>query len=187
MEKILAFSGSSSSSSINQQLVKMAATQAETVEVTVIDIRDFPLPIYSIDIEQADGFPENAVKLKALFSEHDGFLISSPEHNGSMPAIFKNLIDWLSRMGGKIFQDKPVLLLSASPGGGGGRTNLANVETLMPWWGGQVVGTFSIGDFLNELDAEGLWLKNEALQYDLANGVHQLESEVLRDRATVDA
>ncbi len=187
MKKILAFSGSSSSNSINQQLVRMAATQAATAEVTVIDIRDFPLPVYSIDIEEADGFPDDAHKLKALFSEHDGFLISSPEHNGSMPAIFKNLIDWLSRMGGKIFQDKPVLLMSASPGGGGGRTNLANVETLMPWWGGQVVGTFSVGDFHNEFDFENLRFKNDDRQHDLTAAVLKLHSEVQGAKRTVDA
>lgn len=176
MTKILAFSGSSSSKSINQQLVTLAAGLMDPAEVTVIDIRDYPLPIYSIDIEEADGFPDNAHKLKALFSDHDGFLISCPENNGSMPAIFKNLIDWISRMGGKIFQDKPVLLLSASPGKGGGATNLANMEKLMSWWGGQVVASLSIGAFHDEFDAEGPRLKTQQLQDELTSAIGDLET-----------
>ena len=175
MKKILAFSGSSSSKSINQKLVKIAADQLNQCKVTLIDIREFPLPIYSIDIEETDGFPDNAHNLKALFSEHDGFLISCPENNGSMPAIFKNLIDWISRMGGKIFQDKPVLLLSASPGKGGGKTNLSNMEALMPWWGGIVVPSFSVGNFHDEFDGETHQLKNNQLRDDLTTVVRQLQ------------
>ena len=176
MKKILAFSGSSSSKSINQKLVKAAANQVDQCAVTVIDIREFPLPIYSIDIEEAHGFPENAHKLMAMFSEHDGFLISCPENNGSMPAIFKNLVDWISRMGDKIFQDKPVLLLSASPGKGGGKTNLGNIEALMPWWGGSVVSTFSVGNFHDEFDSQTLQLRNKQLQDDLTIAARQLQT-----------
>jgi NAD(P)H-dependent FMN reductase len=154
MSKILAFSGSSSSKSINQQLVNAVVRRFSNIEVTVIDIRDFPLLVFSVDIEEADGIPENAERLKKLFTDHDGFIISSPEHNGSIPTIFKNLVDWLSRMGGKVFQDKPMLLMSASPGQGGGKTNLDNLLKLMPWWGGEVVGSMSIGGFSEVFDSE---------------------------------
>ena len=141
MSKILAFSGSSSAKSINQRLISHVARRLKEAEVSVIDIRDYPLPVYSIDIEQNEGIPENALKLRALFDGHDGFLIACPEHNGLPPVIFKNLVDWLSRMEGKVFQQKPVLALATSPGPRGGQTVLGILTQLLPRWGAQLVGT----------------------------------------------
>lgn len=183
MKKILAFSGSSSSKSINQKLVKSAAKLIKGADVTVIDIRDFPLPIFSVDIEEETGFPANALKVRALFSDHDGFMISVPENNGSMPAIFKNLIDWISRMDGKIFQEKPVLLLSTSPGKTGGKTNLDNLEKLLPWWGGQVAASFSLGGFYDEFDQEKLEIKSPALRGDFGQACHIFENAVVNSQS----
>lgn len=154
MKKILAFSGSSSDQSINQLLVKLAASKVEGETVQVIDIRDYPMPLYNPDLEQSKGFPESALKLKQILAEHDALMIASPEHNGSMPAVFKNTIDWLSRMVEPMqpfFGDskKPVLLLSTSPGPNGGATNLATLANLMPWWGGDVIATYSLGSFFD--------------------------------------
>ena len=92
MKKLLAFSGSSSSKSINQQLVIHVTSFVKNNKVTVIDLRDYPLPLFSIDIEENEGIPENAKKLKQLFDKHDGFIIALPEHNTSMTAFFKNMI-----------------------------------------------------------------------------------------------
>jgi len=178
VNKILAFSGSASSKSINQKLVRLACALLEPSQVTVIDIRDYPLPVYSLDIEEGDGIPENAHKLRALFTEHEGFLISSPENNGGMPVILKNVIDWLSRLEGKVFQEKPVLLLSTSPGGRGGMTNLATMKTLMPWWGGKVVKTLSIGNFFDEYAGETSPLNTSQTHEELTACVRTLETEV---------
>ncbi|MEH6576502.1 MAG: NAD(P)H-dependent oxidoreductase [Amphritea sp.] len=151
MKKILAFSGSNSSKSINQTLVKLVADKIENHQVEVIDIRDYPMPIYSSDIEENEGYPENARIIRNLLADHDAFVIASPEHNGSMPVAFKNLIDWVSRLGdmeNPMFGDKkPLLLLSTSPGPTGGATNLANLANLMPWWGADVRGTYNLGSF----------------------------------------
>lgn len=155
MKKIIAFSGSNSSQSINQALIRYVAdvmNQIPDVSVTVLDIRDYPLPMYSIDIEQASGIPDNAKLLQQQLFAHDALIIASPEHNGSMPAVLKNTIDWLSRgvasrqpfFGEAV---KPVFLLSASPGAGGGATNLDNMATLMPWWGARVYDQYSLGNF----------------------------------------
>jgi NAD(P)H-dependent FMN reductase len=181
MTKILAFSGSSSSTSINQQLVSHAASLIDGAAVTLIDIRDFPLPVHSVDLEEGP-FPDNAQKLKALFAEHDGFLISSPEYNGSMPAIFKNMIDWLSRMEGKIFEDKPVLILSTSPGRNGGATNLANLVKLLPWWGADLVGSLAVGGFNDVFDKTGGRLSDTKLAGELEALVAKLETQVLAGR-----
>ena len=90
-------------------------------------------------------------KVRALFSEYDAFIIATPEHNGGMPAEFKNLIDWVSRLGDlqnpMFATKKPVFLLSTSPGPNGGATNLQTLTQLMPWWGADIKGTYSLGSF----------------------------------------
>ncbi|HWY34621.1 MAG TPA: NAD(P)H-dependent oxidoreductase, partial [Nitrosopumilaceae archaeon] len=97
--KILAFAGSTRTDSYNKKLVKISSTGATEVgaDVTMIDLRDFPMPIYDGDLEQKDGLPSNARKLKDLMLAHQGFLISSPEYNSSISAVFKNTVDWTSR------------------------------------------------------------------------------------------
>ena len=152
VKKLLAFAASNSSNSINQALLSYAVEKMGDHDVSFLDIRDYPLPIYGKDLEAGQGIPENAHKLKDAISSQDALIIASPEHNGSMPAVFKNIIDWLSRMvepGQSFFGDstKPVLLLSASPGPAGGATNLAHIERLMPYWGGDVKGNYSVGGF----------------------------------------
>lgn len=157
MAKILAFSASNHSQSINRQLLEHAISCAPALSITQVDINDYPLPMHSIDLE-AQPDPENATKFKQLLSEYDAYIIACPEYNGSMPAVFKNLLDWLSRIGDKsqkMFGDnKPILLLSASPGPTGGSTNLANLAKLLPFQGGNVITTFSAGGFSGELDAK---------------------------------
>ncbi len=155
MKKILAFAGSNSSSSVNRKLVEHAKSKAAEYEITLIDLRDFDAPMFSEDLEKASGVPESIMKLKEVFTDHDAFMIASPEHNGMMPAFFKNLMDWLSRAGGKIFQEKPVLLMSTSPGPRGGQTNLANMKNLFPYWGAKAVfADFYLGSFYQAYDAE---------------------------------
>src|SRR5438128_1846133 len=97
--RILAFAGSLRNDSYNKKLVQIAAASARRAgaEVTCIDLKDYPLPIYDGDIEAASGIPENGQKLKKLFLEHDGLLIAAPEYNSSISAALKNTIDWVSR------------------------------------------------------------------------------------------
>ena len=136
--KILAFAGSLRKDSYNKKLVKIAIKGAQEAgaEVTYIDLKDYPLPIYDQDIEDSQGLPENALKLKTLMLQHDGFLISCPEYNSSMPAVFKNVIDWTSRKATAdevylcCFIDKVVTLMSASPGQLGGLRGLVHVRSM---------------------------------------------------------
>ncbi|MCG7587495.1 NADPH-dependent FMN reductase [Photobacterium sp. OFAV2-7] len=151
MKKILAFSGSNHSQSIHNNLVRSLAAKVTQNEVTIIDLKDFDMPMYGID-EESQGIPTKAFELRQIMNEHDALVIASPEHNGSMPAFLKNVIDWLSRAakpGQPFFGDskKPVLLVSTSPGPNGGATNLKTMTDLMPWWGGDVKATFSLGSY----------------------------------------
>jgi chromate reductase len=136
--KILAFAGSLRKDSLNKKLIKIAVEGAKKAgaEVTLIDLKDFPLPIYDQDIEDSQGLPENALKLKNLFESHDGFLLSLPEYNSSLPAVFKNTIDWVSRKARPEeiylcgFIDKAVTLMSASPGQLGGLRAITHARTM---------------------------------------------------------
>jgi len=150
MKNILAFSASNSTNSINLQLLSAAIGKLAGHEIQETDIRDYPMPMYSTVLEELEGFPETAKQLQSKFIQADAFVIAIPEHNGSMPAVFKNVIDWLSRLvggGAPLFGDKPVLLMSTSPGPRGGITNLQTLTQIMPYWGADVSGTFSLGSF----------------------------------------
>ena len=149
MKKVLAFSGSNSKASLNQRLVTLSSEliNDENLNIEVISLRDYEAPIYGIDKEMDEGFPHSMKELKRKFDEVDGFLVSTPEHNGSMPAVLKNTIDWLSRMGGKVFQDKPTVFLSTSPGPRGGRSALEHLVAIMPYRGAKIVGHYSLGSF----------------------------------------
>lgn len=136
--KILAFAGSTRSESWNKKLIKVAVegSRAAGAEVTLIDLRDFPMPMYDGDLEAASGLPEHAKRLKRLFLDHQGLLISSPEYNSSIPGVLKNAIDWVSRSEPgeadlAAFRDKVAVLMSASPGGLGGLRGLAALRTLL--------------------------------------------------------
>src|SRR3954469_3729847 len=97
--RILAFAGSLRRDSFNKKLVKIAAhgARAAGADVTEIDLKELPLPVYDGDLETAEGLPQNAKKLKELFVAHQGLLIASPEYNSSISAALKNVIDWVSR------------------------------------------------------------------------------------------
>ena len=150
MKKIIAFSGSNSSTSINQKLVKFMANQLTELEVEVLDLRDFEAPIFSTDLEAEIGSPPAMKALFAKMSLADGFIVSTPEHNGYMPAVFKNTIDWLSRMGRKVFNEKPVIFTSASPGGRGGASALGQILQVMPHQGAKIIGSHSVGAFFDK-------------------------------------
>lgn len=136
--KILAFAGSTRTDSFNKKLVKIASTGAKDAgaDVTVIDLRDFQMPIYDGDLEIQEGLPSSARKLKDLMLMHQGLLISSPEYNSSISGVLKNTIDWISRQSeGEIplacFKDKVAGLMSASPGGLGGLRGLVHVRAML--------------------------------------------------------
>src|SRR4051812_4612536 len=97
--RVLAFAGSLRKDSLNKKLVKQSIKGAEAAgaQVTYLDLRDLDLPVYDGDLEERSGLPEGARTLKRLFDENDGFLLSCPEYNSSIPGGLKNAIDWLSR------------------------------------------------------------------------------------------
>lgn len=147
MKKVITIGGSNSKNSINKTFASYAANQMQNIEVEVLDLNDFELPVYGIDLEEKIGIPENAIRLNTILESADGFVISLAEHNGSYTAYFKNILDWLSRIDIKIWKDKPILLLATSPGPRGGRIILQSVKDYFPFLGGKVVAEFSLPNF----------------------------------------
>jgi len=147
MKKVLAFSGSNSAQSINQQLIHAVCKLKHDLDIKVIDLREYPATIYGIDEEIENGIPHSMIQLRELMLGYDGFIVSSPEHNGSMPAFLKSTLDWLSRQGGKIFQEKPVVFLATSQGARGGASVLKHILEIMPYRGAKIIGVHGVGEF----------------------------------------
>jgi chromate reductase len=136
--KILAFAGSTRIDSYNKKLVKIAAAGAKAAgaEVTYIDLRDLPLPLYDEDLEAQEGLSANARTLKDLMISHQGLLIASPEYNSSLTAVLKNAIDWASRPAPNeaplaAFAGKVAAIMSASPGALGGLRGLVHLRSIL--------------------------------------------------------
>lgn len=137
--RILAFGGSLRLESYNQKLATIAANFARDAgaDVTLIALRDFRMPLFDEDLESAEGMPENARELKALFAEHDGLIISSPEYNSTITAALKNAMDWVSRATSddepplSVLKGKTAAIISASPGGYGGARSLAQLRPFL--------------------------------------------------------
>lgn len=133
--RILAFAGSARKESINKQLARVAAAEASdaTTIGTWVDLKDFPIPLYDGDLEEKDGLPPAAQKLRELIKEHDALIIASPEYNGFFSPLLKNALDWVSRpQPGEerhaAYVGKPVLLLSATRGASGGARGLLQLR-----------------------------------------------------------
>jgi chromate reductase, NAD(P)H dehydrogenase (quinone) len=137
--KILVFAGSLRKDSFNKKLARVAAQNAKEAgaDVTLIDLKDYPLPVYDGDIESSQGLPDNAKKLKKIFLENQALFISSPEYNSSISGTLKNVFDWVSRSETKeegslaCYKRKVAALLSASPGALGGLRGLVTVRSIL--------------------------------------------------------
>ncbi len=143
--KIIAFAGSNSKNSINHQLASYAGSLVKGSEI--IKLSDYDIPMYSIDAEEATGIPNRVKELDQKLAQADALIISVAEHNGNITAFFKNILDWLSRNNRHFLDHKKVVILSTSPGQGGGASALSITEKTLPYFGATVVSTLSIPSF----------------------------------------
>lgn len=120
--RILSFAGALRADSLNKKLAGEALRLATEVGATgeFIDLKDFPMPLYDGDIEATSGLPAGVKALGAKIAAADGLIIATPEYNGSIPGVLKNVVDWLSRDKPMSLAGKHLLLLAASPGALGG-------------------------------------------------------------------
>ncbi|VXB42961.1 NADPH-dependent FMN reductase [Maribacter litoralis] len=147
MKKVITIAGSNSQKSINKHLLSFTSSLLENVEINSIDLNDYVMPIYGVDFEAENGVPTAIKRLNELLDDADGFIISLAEHNGSYAAVFKNTIDWLSRVNMKIWREKPMLLMATSPGGRGGANALQSARTYFPFLGAKIIETYSLPSF----------------------------------------
>ena len=145
MNTVVGLAGSLRKGSYNAALLRAAAAASPpSLSVEIASIARIPL--YDGDVEKAQGIPDAVTRLKDRIAASQGLLLVTPEYNNSIPGVFKNAIDWLSRGGdmARVFGDKPVGLLGATPGRGG--TRLAQLAWLpvlrtlgtRPWFGKQL-------------------------------------------------
>ena len=176
MKKIIAFAGSNSKNSINKQLAAYAGSIVENTEVLVLDLNDFELPLYGMDYEIEHGIPDNAHKFLDLIKSSDGIILSLAEHNGAYATVFKNIFDWMSRIDGKLWSNKPMLLMATSPGARGGATVLEIAKDRFPYMGGNIVADFSLPSFHQNF-SDGA-ITNEELNEQLKKQVVIIQSKL---------
>ena len=149
--RVLAFSGSARHASFNRKLIRVAAEAATAAggEVTLVELGDFPMPLYDGDLEAEQSPPEQALRLREVFLLHDALLIATPEYNQSLPPLLKNTLDWLSRSLGDghgaesglaPYRGKLAGILSASPGPFGGTRCLPHLRQVLSSLGVTVLG-----------------------------------------------
>ena len=127
-------------------------------------MRQLDLPIFSVDIERNEGYPEALKELIEQLKQADALLLALPEHNGFPPAFFKNLIDWMSRMDKQFLGNNPTVLLSTSPGSKGGANALERVAPSFKYWGAEVVGQYSVPFYKEAYDKENNTLTAEHME-----------------------
>ncbi|MGB0879162.1 MAG: NADPH-dependent FMN reductase [Polaribacter sp.] len=177
MKKIVAFAGSNSKKSINKELAIYASSFIKNVEVIILDLNDFPLPMYGIDEETTNGIPQKAKEFLEIIHSADALAISLAEHNGNFSAVFKNIYDWMSRIERKIWNNIPMLLMATSPGGRGGATVLTIAKNKFPYMGGNIVADFSLPNFYDNFK-EGS-ITNKSLNSQLQEAVAILEEKIV--------
>lgn len=148
--KLLVFGASNHSASINQKLAQFSAKRLKSqlrpeADITYLNLNDYEMPIYSIDRERESGIHPLAKDLFGRIGEAEALIISYPEYNGSYTSAWKNVHDWMSRIDMAIYQNKPLLALSATPGPRAGAGVLQAVESSAPFFGANLAGRVGIG------------------------------------------
>lgn len=172
--KIIAFGGSPSKNSINKKLATYASSLFVNAEVEILDLNNYQMPLFSVDVEAEVGQHDLAKAFLAKIESADFLVISMAENNGNYSAAFKNLFDWCSRITPKVFQEKPMLLMATSPGARGGASVLEIAKTAFPRYGANIKATFSLPDFNTNFDVEKLKISNSEFDNQLKEIVKNL-------------
>lgn len=176
--KVIALGASNSQKSINKTLASYAAHQLRNADVEVLDLNDYQMPLFSVDLEAAEGQHPLARKFLDKIASADAVILSYAEHNGGYTAAYKNVFDWASRIEPKVFQGKPALWLATSPGPGGAKSVLVSAVNSAPFFKAELVGSLSVPSFYDNFDAEDNRLKDPHLQANLEALLDQLQEKV---------
>ncbi|WP_053992552.1 NADPH-dependent FMN reductase [Mangrovimonas sp. TPBH4] len=173
MKHIIGFAGSNSKNSINKQLVKYTLEQLDGATAELLDLNDFAVPLFGVDLEKEQGYPENAKRFLEKIRSADGVVISLAEHNSAYTAAFKNMFDWMSRIDRKLFNDKPMLLMASSTGSRGGASVMAMASDRFPRHSANIVAKFSLPSF-NDNFSDGS-IANEELNEELKEEISKFK------------
>ena len=165
--KIIAFGASPSKNSINKKLATYAATLFKNAEVEVLDLNDFQMPLFTVDIEKEIGQHELAKAFLDKIGTAAILVLSMAENNGNYSAAFKNVFDWCTRINATVFQEKPMLLMATSTGARGGANVLEISKKAFPFYGGNIKATFSLPSFDANFDIEKSKISNIELDNQL--------------------
>ncbi|AGS39461.1 NADPH-dependent FMN reductase [Cycloclasticus zancles] len=169
--KVLAFGASSSKNSINKQLATYTASLFDKATIEVLDLNDYELPLFSEDKEAEIGKPTLARDFFEKIGSCDILIISFAEHNGSYTAAYKNLFDWCSRIDMKVYQGKPAIFLSTSPGPGGASSVLSLAQESSSFFDVNIKASVSVPSFYDNFDMESFCINNMEIKKQLINAV----------------
>ena len=172
--KLLGFAASNSTTSINKKLVTYAASLIDNAEVEILDLNNYELPLFSADKEKELGEASLAKDFLNKIKGCDALIISFAEHNTSYTAAYKNIFDWSSRIDQNVFQNKPIVMLSTSPGSRGGATVLTTAVNSAPYFAGDVKAHLSIPKFYDNFDPDIHKLIDIKLEQELKQAVFSL-------------
>ena len=175
--KIIAFGGSPSKNSINKKLATYAAGLFQNAEVEILDLNDYQMPLFTVDIEAEIGQHELANAFLSKIKSADFLVVSLAENNGNYSAAFKNIYDWCSRIVPKVFQGKPMLLMATSPGGRGGATVLEIAKNAFPRYGADIKATFSLPSFNDNFDVEKGKISNAEFDSELKKTIREIQEK----------
>ncbi|MGS4345279.1 NADPH-dependent FMN reductase [Myroides odoratus] len=174
-KKIIGFGASISTTSINKAFAAYALTFFPEYEVELVDLNHYEVPVFSVDCEK-ENCPEEAKAFLAKLKEADYIICAMAEHNRNWTVGFKNLFDWCSRLDLKLLQNKPMLLLSTSPGGYGAQNSLNIAKTIFPAFGGNIQNTFALPKFYENFDSTK-GILDQTLLAEFKNQVHDFKTK----------
>ncbi|MBO9465904.1 NAD(P)H-dependent oxidoreductase [Tropicibacter sp. R15_0] len=176
--KLVGISGALRAGSTNTLFVKEAARLFGEAEFALGDIR---FPLYDGDLESSEGIPAEVQATADLIAGADAIIVSTPEYNKSLPGVLKNAFDWISRVEGNPWQDKPVAIISAAAGRAGGeRAQVATREALVYSQPRFVTGPeIGLAQSFNQFDESGA-LTNERTVENLQVLMDKLRAEAER-------
>lgn len=169
--KVVAVGTSSSKKSINKTFASYVASMFSS-DVEVVEMINYEMPLYSVDREAESGIPELAKQFYDKLSAADVIVLSLAEHNGTYSAVFKNTIDWCSRINGEFFQHKPMVLLSTTTGKLAGKFVMDAALSRFPIHKADILGHFSLPFFQHNFDGE------KVSEPELSKQLNELVAEV---------
>jgi len=172
--KIVGFAGSNSSTSINKKLVTYVTSLFSNAEIEILDLNDYELPLFGVDIEKEIGQPKLATQFLQKINSADLLVVSLAENNGNYSVAFKNIFDWASRQEKNVFQGKDMLLMATSPGGRGGASVLEIAKNSFPRYGANILATFSLPKFYENFDVESNSISNSELNNEIIQIIEKI-------------